>query len=102
MRILFERSGGFANIRFAGDFNLEELPDDQAKLLRELLEQAGFPTLPEQLSGHSPVPDQFNYSITVETGAWRHTVITGDNSAPDTLRPLLQKLTELARSQKKR
>jgi len=98
MRILFERSGGFANIRFAGDFDLDDLPADQAELLKELLAQADFPSLPDQMLGKSPVPDQFNYSVTVETESWHHTVITGDHSAPENLRPLLQKLTELTRS----
>ncbi len=100
MRIIFERSGGFANIRFSGDFDLDKLPADQAELLQKLLDQAKFKALPDRLMGKAPVPDQFNYSITVETEKWTHTVTTGDRSAPETLRPLLQKLTELARSQR--
>ena len=99
MRILFERTGGFANIRFAGNFDLDSLPEDVAGQLSELLDQADLKDLPEELEGDSPVPDQFNYSITVITHSWQRTVRTGDRSAPESLRPLLQKLTELTRSQ---
>ncbi len=101
MQISFERSGGFANIRVGGDFNLDDLPADQANSLRELLEKANFMALPEQLPANKAVPDQFTYTITVQGPAGQHTVVTGDRSAPDNLRPLIQKLTELARSQGK-
>ncbi len=99
MRIRFERSGGFTNIPVKGSFNLDDLPAEQAGALWDLVEQADFFVLPEQLTAGRPVPDQFNYQITVEAGARRHTVITGDRSAPEALRPLIRKLTELARTQ---
>jgi hypothetical protein len=99
MQIHFERTGGFANIRFAGNFDLDSMPEEIANQLKQLLEQVDFPSLPEQLLGKPAIPDQFNYSITVTTPSWQHTVITSDPSAPDPLRLLLQKLTELTRSQ---
>jgi len=99
MKIHFERAGGFANIRFTGNFDLDSMPEEIANPLKALLEQVDFSSLPEQLLGSSAVPDQFNYSITVTTPSWQHTVVTGEHSAPEALRPLLQKLTELTRSQ---
>jgi hypothetical protein len=99
MKIHFERTGGFANIRFTGSFDLDSMPEEIAQSLKMLLEQVDFATLPEQLPGDAAVPDQFNYTITVTTSAWQHTVVTGDRTAPEALRPLLQKLTELARAQ---
>ncbi len=98
MRINFERSGGFANIQLTRTFDLDKLPKDQTSALQELLERANFMSLPEQLASSAPIPDQFHYKITVDTGAERHTVVTGDRSAPESLRPLLQKLTELSRT----
>jgi hypothetical protein len=99
MKIHFERTGGFANIRLAGDFDLDSMPEEIANPLKALLEQVDFASLPEQLPGKTSVPDQFNYIITVTAASWQHTVVTGDHSAPEALRQLLQKLTELARSQ---
>ena len=51
--------------------------------------------------GDSNMPDQFTYTITVETKKWEHTVITGDTSAPEKMQELLELLNRLARNQKK-
>jgi len=99
MQIHFERTGGFANFRFTGNFDLDSLPEADASQLKELLEQVNFRSLPEQLLDKPAIPDQFNYRITVTTPSWQHSVYTGESSVPDSLRPLLQKLSELTRSQ---
>jgi hypothetical protein len=99
MQIHFERTGGFANFRFTGDFDLDRMPEETANSLKALLEQVDFPSLPEQLLGKSAIPDQFNYLVTVTTSSWQHSVFTDDRYAPEALRLLLQKLNELTRSQ---
>ncbi len=99
-KIQFERSGGFANIPMRGEFNLDDLPPDQAQNIHTLLEQADFNSLPDDLAGGSHIPDQFTYTVTVEGAAGKKTVVTGDRSAPENLRPLLQTLTELARKKR--
>ena len=43
MQIQFERTGGFANIRFAGNFDLDSMPEETASPLKQLLEAGGFP-----------------------------------------------------------
>lgn len=98
-RIKFERTGGFAGMRIARDLKLDELPEEQANTIVELLEDLDFRELPEQLPGKSE-PDQFTYVITVETSKWEHTVITGDASAPEKLQELLQLLNRLARTRR--
>ena len=96
-RIKFERTGGFAGIRIAADFELDDLPEDQADRLRELLDDVDFDELPEQLIKGGPVPDGFTYSITVETDKGEHTVTTSDTSAPQKMQPLLELLYQIAR-----
>jgi hypothetical protein len=98
-RIQFERTGGFAGIRFAADFKPEELPREQSKELFDLLDDLDFDELPEKMIGNSPIPDGFTYSITVETSKKAHTVVTGDASAPEKMQELLQLLTRIARNQ---
>ncbi len=98
-RVKFERSGGFAPIRFFADFELADLPDDQAHQLRELFDDLDFDELPERLLGKEPVPDGFTYSITVESDKRSHTVTTGDTSAPEKMQPLFDLLTRIARQQ---
>lgn len=100
-RIKFERSGGFAGMTIAHDVKLEDLPQEQAHTLLELLDDLDFGGLPEQMPGTESMSDQFTYVITVETKKWEHTVITGDASAPEKMQELLQFLDRLARRKKK-
>ena len=99
-RIKFERTGGFAGMRIARDLKLEELPDEQAKTIRDLLDDLDFEELPEQMLEES-MPDQFTYTITVETKKGEHTIVTGDASAPEKMQELIQILNRLARTRKK-
>ena len=98
-RIKFERTGGFAGMRIARDLKLEDLPEEQANTITELLDDMDFGKLPEQMLDESG-PDQFTYTITVETKKWEHTVVTGDASAPEKMQELLQLLNRLARTRK--
>ena len=97
-RIKFERTGGFAGIRLASDFKLEELPDEQARTLAELLDDMDFDELPKQLGGASSMADGFTYEITVETKKWKHTVTINDGaSLPDKMESLLELLNRVTR-----
>ena len=100
-RIKFERSGGFAGMRIARDLKLEDLSDEQAHSLLELLDDLDFEELPEQMTGTESMSDQFTYTITVETERGEHTVVAGDASAPEKMQELLQLLNRLARTRKK-
>lgn len=99
-RIKFERTGGFAGMTIARDLKLDDLSEDQAHTLSELLDDLDFGKLPEQMTGAESLPDEFTYVITVETKKWEHTVVTGDASAPEKMQELLQFLNRLARRRK--
>ena len=100
-RIKFERTGGFAGMRMSTDLKMDELPDEQANSIMELLDDMDFEKLPEQMLNEDSMPDQFTYKITVETKKGEHTVVTGDTSAPEKMQELLQLLNRLARPRKK-
>ena len=100
-RIKFERTGGFAGMRIATDLELDDLPDDQANSIMELLDDLDFEELPEQMINKDSMPDQFTYTITVKTKKGEHTVVTGESSAPKKMQELLQLLNRLARTRKK-
>jgi|SRR5690349_11312523 len=100
-RIKFERTGGFAGIRMAADLKPDDLHDEHVRTISELVDDLDFDELPEQMIGDLNMPDQFTYTITVETDKWKHTVVTGDTSAPEKMQELLQLLNRLARTQKK-
>ncbi|HMR98229.1 MAG TPA: hypothetical protein PKE62_03160 [Anaerolineales bacterium] len=101
-RIKFERTGGFAGIRLAADFDVSDLPDDLSQTLRELLDALDFPELPAKLTGNESVPDSFTYVITVEAGKWHHTVVTGDAPENENMQELLELLNRLARKKIKK
>ena len=96
-RIKFERTGGFAGIRLAADFGLDDLPDEQAQTLVDLLDNMAFNKLPENFGSATTIPDGFTYEITVETKQWKHTVTTGEVSSPENLENLLTLLNQIAR-----
>jgi glutamate mutase epsilon subunit len=100
-RIKFERTGGFAGMTIARDLKLDDLSDEQAQRLLELLDDLDFNELPEKMTDRESMPDQFTYVITVETKKGEHTVVTGDESAPEKMQELLKLLNRLARTRKK-
>lgn len=100
-QIKFERTGGFAGMRIAADIEPDDLPEEQARTLVELLDDMDFNELPAQMACQ-PGTDQFTYSITVKTKKWEHTVVTGDASAPEKMHELLELLNQLARKQMRR
>ena len=95
-KIKYERTGGFTGIRIAADIEPDDLPEDLARTLSDLLDDMDFNELPEHLLNGSGA-DQFTYTVTVETKKWEHTVITGDSSAPEKMQELLELLNRLAR-----
>jgi hypothetical protein len=99
-RIKYERTGGFAGMRIATDFKPEALPEEQARVLLDLLDDLDFDELPENMMSDSPMPDQFTYQITVETNKGQHTVIAGESSAPEKLQELFRLLDRIAQSRK--
>jgi hypothetical protein len=100
MRITFERFGGVMGLKSSLVIDLNELPLDQAEILRLLLDESHFLTLPDS-PPTDPTPDGFQYTIIVETKTITHTVHTSDTTAPEKLHPLLQDLSQRVRSQRK-
>jgi hypothetical protein len=100
MRIIFNRSGGFMGSKSSLTVDLADLSLDQAKTLSRLVGEAHFFTLTEN-PPTKPTPDGFQYTITVEAETNKRTIHTSDTSAPEELRPLLQELSQMARSQRK-
>jgi hypothetical protein len=95
-KIYFERTGGFMGRKVSATIDLDELPDDQAEALGELLDDADFFELPPDLT-RPAMPDAFTYNITVSSDERQHSVRVSDATVPDDLRPLLEELSKQAR-----
>jgi hypothetical protein len=102
MHIEFVRSGGFAGMRLTASVDTEQLPAERASTLDKLISDAGFFELPEQILPPAPVPDRFEYKLTVTAPQKTHSIVVSDAAAPASLRPLLNYLTTLAMVSKNR
>lgn len=99
-RIKYERSGGFGGMRIAADFKPEDLPEEQRSRLLNLLDDMDFDELPDNLTSKSSMPDQFTYTVTVETKKGQHTVTAGESAAPEKFQELTSLLDRIARTRK--
>jgi hypothetical protein len=98
--ISFKRTGGAMGHEIAVDFDLNEMPANISQHLQNLITESNFfatPVLNEAFSR----PDEFEYTVTIDAGNSMHTVHTTDTSMPESLRPLIEGLTELAKTAEK-
>jgi len=98
-KIYFERTGGFMGRKVSVTIDMDDLPDEQAELLDDLMDDADFFDLPADLTKPT-LPDAFTYNITVSSDEKQHSVRVSDATAPDDLRPLLEELSRQARMQR--
>ncbi len=90
MRILFERTGGFAAIKLQRMFDSANLSPAEAKQLESLVQKSCFFDLPFELKNGAPVADRFHYKLTVETDRGSRTVEASESAIPPSMRPLLR------------
>ena len=100
-RIKYERTGGFMGLSMQADILPSELPEEQAQPLLDLLDHMDFDGLPDQVMTDPAMPDQFTYTITVETQERERTIVVGDASAPEEMQELLRMLDSIARKKRK-
>jgi hypothetical protein len=95
-RIIFTRSGGFLGREIDTDLDLNEMPEEESQEIQRLILETNFFNIPQNLIPPAS-PDEYEYTVTVEAGNSHHTIQTSDANAPESLRPLLEKLTTLAK-----
>ncbi len=101
MRIDFECSGGYAGLQLEYHVDTDELPQELAEKLLSLVERAAvFDLQPEKVAPEIPdIPDVLSYRLTLHEGDRMISLSLNDITAPDSLRPLLSFLHELALKQ---
>jgi len=95
-KINFKRTGGILGREIDTDIDLNKIPEDESQEVMRLLTESNFFKIPQNLIAQA-VHDEFEYTITVEAGNTHHTIHTSDSTAPESLRPLLERLSALAR-----
>ena len=79
----------------AMDFDLDSMPGSVARRLQSLLTDSNFFEVPV-VNDLRTAPDEYQYDITVVAGNSIHTIHVSDTSMPQSIRPLVEELTELA------
>ncbi len=93
--INFTRTGGAMGREISLNTDLESLPGPAAQRLNGLLTESNFFEVPTA-NNLMPRPDE--YTITVTAGNSMHTVRVTDSTMPESIRPLVEELIELARA----
>ncbi len=96
MKIQFERSGGFMGLYLKTVVDTADLTTEEAQEWEQALDAVNFFELPSILETEREA-DRFIYKITVVTIEQEHTALCTDADAPEELRPLLRRLTLMAR-----
>lgn len=99
--IRFKRTGGAMGQELSAEFNLNEMPGDASQRLHNLINESKFFSTPVQQEVLSR-PDEYEYIVTIDAGQSTNTIHTTDTSMPDSLRPLVEALTELAKAAENR
>jgi hypothetical protein len=97
MRVVLERSGGFAGISQTLGVSTDQMPEEEAQKLRELVEAAQFDELPSVIRSTEPEADRFQYKLTVESEHGTHTVQVDEAAVPPSLQPVLNWMKNSAR-----
>jgi len=99
MRVLVERSGGFAGISRTYSFSSDQVPVEDSQKVADLVEASGFFGLPPVIRGTEPGADRFQYRITVESGQGSHTVQVDEGAVPPGLQPVIAWMKNSAAAQ---
>ena len=91
----FTQSGGFAGLVKGCDIDTATLSPENAKELEQLVKAAGISGSGELLSRSGR--DLQQYEITIEDGTRKASVIVDDQSAPQSVKPLIGYLKKCAK-----
>ena len=95
MRIRYREAGGFVGLQRGADIDTALLPEDEARRVQALVEQAGLQ--PEESTGPAEARDLRGYEIVIEAEARRTVVRFDDATVPVTADELLAYLQGRAR-----
>jgi hypothetical protein len=93
-KIKFERSGGYAGVTLAHALETKALPAPELARVQKLIDDANLFELPKQVKSRDAMPDRFEYKITIREKGRQRTLVIGERSTPENLKPLIDYLVE--------
>ena len=99
MRVSCKKTGGVAGLKISAEVDSEDLTTAERREMEELVGRA---KLFDQAAkpGGKPLPDQFQYEITVEDEGKKHSFLTNDAAASEETLDLIDWLISAARKRK--
>ena len=100
MRVQFQVSGGigyFPGLAAPRTIDVDTLDETNQELLRQLVDEAQFFSLPSRIAAARGAADMRTYHLTIEDGARCHSVAVSDPVALAPLRQLVEVLQTLTR-----
>lgn len=103
MYIQFSCTGGIANLSLMFECEIQELPDEKAEKLLDLLKESRMLEMKSMTDANvSPTgADAFTYLVKIEKGNEKLAFSCTDLTAPKEVRPLIEYLRNLAIAAKK-
>jgi hypothetical protein len=99
MRIICERTGGFAGLTLKAEVDSARLTPAETRKLKKLVEEGRLLDQPAQTSG--AMPDQYQYDLTVEGEGRTHSIQTNDAAASEKMLELIDWVMATAKKTKK-
>jgi Emfourin len=99
MRVSCKKTGGVAGLKIGAEVDSDDLSPAERREMKELVERAKLFDQPAKPGG-KPMPDQFQYEITIEDQGKKHSFVTNDATASEELLDLIDWLFDAARKQK--
>lgn len=100
MKIQFRQTGGFAGLAKSAEIDTDQVAQEEAETVQSLVEQCAFWEVPSPAS--RSLPDQEQYSITIEAEGRSRTMHLGRSNLPTDLKPLVNYLTKKATYEKRK
>ena len=100
MKIKFRQTGGFAGLQKVVELDCDKIPDKEALQIKTLISRTAFFDIEQPVV--NAVPDQENYTLSVESNDGSRTMHLSKSNVPDTLQPLVSFLVKRARFQKRK
>ncbi len=104
LRIEFRQAGGIVGGLWEASIDTKDLSPVEARELEELVEESGFFDLPSgwllgflRVLSNEAACDIFRYEVAISRGKRHHRISLDDQTVPPQLRPLINRLAEIAR-----
>jgi hypothetical protein len=94
MLVNFERSGGFAGLHLKHQVDVSRLNDKKKAEFEAAIDRAKFFDLPTEMLPKRPLPDLFNYKLSVKDRDKEHQIIFSDETITPELKPLVSILLD--------